>query len=283
MFQLCRPVACLLISALLCTEAKAAERQPTERLHISHSQAMTELSQIGSQVERLHSGKDTHGSSACHVKDYGTGWGSHRLCALEPAPCSFWSFGVSHDWTFDQNLVDDGCTGMAFDPSVSLNSQLAAGLIFSQIAANMFTSAEKENGWIYAGVPQMMDAFQAHHLDVLKLDCEGCEFAVSGDILKAGFNIFRTIDQVVVELHLSDAFLKSQDHVIELGKLFFLLRAADLQLIDAQITELADYHETGCDRLADTGYPCKQHAACHNLLFARKSLFGARRALSLVS
>ena len=262
------PVSVFIFVFLLVTWQKAKlirepARQSSE-LAITEPQALAALQSIG---ERIHAVK----GSQCKVQMYGNGWGGHNLCELhtrDANTCTFWSFGVSTDYSFDTDLSLAGCSGFSFDPSVVLQSQLAEGVIFMQLAANMLTDREKQSDYTYLSLPKLMQAFHMSHLDILKLDCEGCEYALASDILKSGKNIFDKMQQLTIELHLSDAFLHTRNHVIELGKLFHLLAVSKMNLVAVDLQGL-DTMETGCTQLQGTGYPCEKGLCAHNLLFAK--------------
>lgn len=245
----------------------AAARKPTA-LHVSEEQALLALRAIGERVHNVDSN-----ASSCQVQTYGKGWGGHNLCEL-PRPvlksCRFWSFGVSNDYSFDTGLSEAGCSGFAFDPSVTYPSQLTDRVIFVQLAANMLTEDEKLPEYTYASLPKLMQALHVADLEVLKLDCEGCEFALFSDVRQSGHNMFDRVQQLTIELHLSDAFMHSRDHVIELGRLFQLLAMSSMHLASVDFTTLGQM-EIGCTRMAGTGYPCEKGLACHNLLFVRAS------------
>lgn len=76
------------------------------------------------------------------------------------------------------------------------------------------------------------------------------------------------MQQVTIELHVSDAFLLSREHVVQLGKMLHILDASNKQLVSVELLGL-DTMETGCSRLQDTGYPCEQGLCAHDLLFAK--------------
>lgn len=239
---------------------------PTAALRITEEQALSALRTTGERVQKLKLE-----DSQCKVQEYGNGWGGHNLCELsQPVSekCMFWSFGISNDYSFDIDLSEAGCSGFAFDPSVSLPSQLVERVIFFQMAANMLTESEKLPAYTYASLPKLMQALHVTGIDVLKLDCEGCEYALFSDISQSGKNMFEHVQQLTIELHVSDAFLLTRDHVVELGKLLHLLRLSNMHLVSVDLTSLGP-GESGCTNIAGTGYPCEIGLACHNLLFAK--------------
>ena len=259
---------CLLTLAVLCLTAFRTFFQlgggSLSRYAITDKQALSALEAAGAQIKDLS-------SPHCKVRTYGNGWGGHNLCEItmgSNGACTFWSFGVSTDYSFDVDLAQARCSGFSFDPSVTLNSTLSDGVIFFQLAANMFTEEEKVPKYTYASLPKLMDALKLDHIDILKLDCEGCEFALAADIAASGRNIFYDMQQVTIELHVSDAFLHSRAHVIQLGKLFHILNDSNMRLESVDLQGL-DTMETGCSKLQDTGYPCEKGLCAHNLLFAK--------------
>ena len=65
----------------------------------------------------------TQHSTRCKIVGMGSAHGEHSLCAeLKPhGTCTFYSYGISHDYSFDTVMADEwGCKGVALDPSVSI-------------------------------------------------------------------------------------------------------------------------------------------------------------------
>ncbi|DBB13150.1 TPA: hypothetical protein ACH3X3_004900 [Trebouxia sp. C0006] len=228
--------ACFVCLVLIARDAECWKNRD-----VSRQQALAALQKVGQQVSKI-----TQQSVSCKVVAVGDGWGQHHLCDFNiTAPCMFWSFGISTDYSFDTQLVAHGCNGHAFDPSISMNPQLSDGLKFFQLAADMLTPEEKVPHFDYASLPLLMKTLHIDELTVLKIDCEGCEYALARDILRSHRQFFEHIDQLAVELHLSDKFLRSEQHVLSLGTLFYLLQQADLKLADAKFSGLDPLDETG--------------------------------------
>lgn len=214
----------------------------------------------------------------CDAKEYGKGWGGHTLCNLTgrlPVNCTFVSFGISNDYSFDTDLAENhGCSGFAFDPSVTYSTQLGKNLIFLQIGANLYPPSHFTHfsgGFALASVPLLMKSLNVRDVNILKMDCEGCEYALAEDVLSSDPHFFHRVDQFALEIHVSKAWVKSKEYGVQLGKLFVLLEKAGLELAHVALTPCHPTDEDmGCDAfLTSAGYPCKRGEMCQNLLFAR--------------
>jgi len=87
----------------------------------------------------------TQHSKRCKIVGMGVAYGEHSLCAeLKPrGPCTFYSYGIQQDYTFDTAMADDwGCKGVALDPSVTHPSKLHRKVTFHNIAARTMDATE---------------------------------------------------------------------------------------------------------------------------------------------
>jgi len=242
---------------------------------LSRSEILELLGRTGQRIQQLLN-KTTR---ICETKRFGQfnnagtlAWGAHRLCNKRPKkPCLFYSFGISNDYNFDVDLANTWqCQGVAFDPSVVHQSQLHPKVTFHMIGAKTL-SDEDDNHWpLVASVPALRNCFK-HKVNILKMDCEGCEFSLARDVENEMPDFFSNVDQVAIEIHVSKFWIKTWAHVINLAKLLALLEKNNLQLADADLTSCAPHHEDfGCPSvLLESGYPCSKQRMCQNLLFAR--------------
>jgi hypothetical protein len=208
----------------------------------------------------------------CKTKIFGQGWGAHALCNVPPKrPCLFYSFGISNDYSFDVDLANTWqCQGLAFDPSVVHKSQLHPNVTFHMIGAKTL-SEEDDNQWPLVTTVTALKRIFKHKINILKMDCEGCEYSLARDVENEMPDFFSTIDQVTLEIHVSKFWIKTWTHVMNLAKLFALLENNNLQLADVELTPCSGFHENfGCPEvLMEVGYPCAKSIMCQNLLFAR--------------
>jgi hypothetical protein len=123
----------------------------------------------------------------CDVELFGSQWGTHQLCkrqdvAREQHPndaCAFLSFGISVDYSFDTDLAERWkCQGFAADPTIVHKSQLHDLVTFHNIAAKTLRDNQEKRvakrPWWIASVPAVKRFLGIKHIDVLKMDCEGC-------------------------------------------------------------------------------------------------------------
>jgi hypothetical protein len=158
--------------------------------------------------------------------------GSHMLCGPPPPePCFFLSAGINDDPSFDLQLADAwGCRGIALDPTIDHNSHLHPKVTFHNIGLNtMGENDEKKNkkggeDWWYASVPGAAKFFGMDYVDVLKLDCEGCEIALARDILTEDPTFLDRVGQLTIEIHASKAWINTKEQLYYFGLLFALVR-----------------------------------------------------------
>jgi len=228
---------------------------------------------------RQNQGKGNHGNPSfdwsCQSGSIGRGWGGHHMCLdlLEKmTTCEFLSFGIAGDYSFEKKLSDVyHCHGYAADPTVSYPTNIHKNVTFHQVGANILNANMelKNNGdeeWWITSVPQLRKALGLGHFNILKMDCEGCEYALARDIVRDDPSFFEHVDQFVVEVHLAREWLNSTETLYYYGMLLKKLDDAGLRAHDVRALGCAPEHtKTGC--IAD--YLCKDSNRCHNYLFAR--------------
>ena len=112
------------------------------------------------------------------------------------------------------------------------------------------------------------------YIDVLKMDCEGCEYALARDVLAEDPEFFTRVGQFVVEIHTDSRFLRDNNHALALGRLAVLLERAGLRLAGGHITGCAvpsapTETEPCHPLLLEAGYLCGRGRNCQNWWFAR--------------
>eukprot|EP01035_Chromulina_nebulosa_P033875 gene33875-45378_t len=214
------------------------------------------LRQFGEAVKDLKKSKST----TCPTAVVGTGWGAHTVCD-SPVPkdiqCRFLSFGISVDWSFDTAMYEKyGCEGFAADPTQSHPVKLTPGVIFLKAGANTRLNVPKS--WsLYS--PVELQKFIRQPLFILKMDCEGCEYSIAPDVLKYDANFFDKVYQFNVEVHTPRDFLPDAFGARSLGKLYYLLKKAGLELIHSDGTGCGvETQAKGCVKaLTEAGFPCE--------------------------
>lgn len=220
----------------------------------------------------------------CNVSKFGTQWGTHQLCELPipPKDCVFLSFGIHRDYSFDLDLAKRWkCRGFASDPTVTHRSHLHDLVTFHNIAAKtLHPNQEQSNAkvpWWIATVPATKKFLNIHRINVLKMDCEGCEYSLPRDILLEDPDFFSTVDQFTFEVHLNKLWLNDMESFYYFAMLFKLLEKAGLILMGSSIGGCGwDKEETeSFQALIDVGFPGQgkkglyQRRSCHEYLFAR--------------
>lgn len=209
---------------------------------------------------------------SCPLKGFGSEWGKHVLCDYPPSrkdSCVFYSFGISHDYSFDTDLAKRWrCRGFAADPTVIHLSQLHPRVTFHNVAAKTRAASPFP---VVTSMPSLMKWLNHTHVSVLKMDCDGCEYSLGEDIATEDPSFFRKVDQFAVEVHLSKTWLDDPEALHSLGLLYGFLEEAGLELQHVDITPCAPEDEApGCmSELLEMGYPCGDSRCCHNYLFSR--------------
>jgi hypothetical protein len=188
-------------------------------------------------------------TTECDVTIIGKDYSSHQLCksllrapnspetSIAQEPCLFYSYGIQNDYTFDTELSNQyDCFGFLFDPSVSHNSHPGQKLLFMGLGAPMLhhdnfenpgvwvnNGGHQPNLWQSIGPAGLARAMRHKHIDVLKMDCEGCEYALARDIVLDDPRFLQKVEQFTIEVHISQAWVKGSQHVYNLGLLYYML------------------------------------------------------------
>ncbi len=156
----------------------------------------------------------------------GTEYGSFTICPEKLNKDSFiYSFGIGEDISFDIGLIElFGCWVYAFGPTPKSIGWLKKQTLpeefqwFEYGLANCdgnlqfdepsnpnwvsYTATRKDTDRLKIWLPvrklsTIMNTFGHTHIDILKMDIEGCEYDVIEDILRSDINI----GQILVEFH----------------------------------------------------------------------------------
>jgi len=196
-------------------------------------------------------------ANSCVLKVIGEGWGGHQMCGnlIQKNACQFFSYGIANDYSFDADLEKNfGCNGVGLDPTVEYPKLLPGTNISFRHEAAPMLQATLPDGWKATSVTSLRREMQLAKVDILKMDCEGCEYALATDVLNDDPDFFHHVGQFVVEVHHDKRFMKTLNHLAEYERLLGLLSDANLEL--QQVTF------TGCGENKNGGDPEKIHHAC---------------------
>merc|ERR1712166_850239 len=133
--------------------------------------------------------------------------GEHMVCGPQPTKCKFLSFGIRDDPSFDVHLAEQwDCRGFAGDPSITHPSKLHPAVTFHNIGLKMLREnveqkKDPKDEWILATLPSLRKLLKWNFLDIVKIDCEGCEIAMSRDILAEDADFLNHVGQISIETH----------------------------------------------------------------------------------
>uniref|UniRef100_A0A7S3QJH9 Methyltransferase domain-containing protein n=1 Tax=Chaetoceros debilis TaxID=122233 RepID=A0A7S3QJH9_9STRA len=194
------------------------------------------------------------------------GKNGHKICGPRlTQPCSFISFGINDDPSFDRELGDWGCRGFAGDPTVQHPSKLHDKVTFHNVGATMLQDNEERlinkggvEDWWMTSFPKLRYFLGLDKIDILKIDCEGCEVALSRDMLREDPYFLSHVDQISIETHMTKTWMTSNEHVYYFGLLLVLLEEAGFVMEWSSIFGCSKRHEVaGCmDSIVESGWPC---------------------------
>jgi len=213
----------------------------------------------------------------CKLLQFGSDWGTHPLCEplnVTRKDCVFYSFGIGGDFSFDSAFANRfNCRGFLYDPSSTMQSKVAPKLWYMEYAANILRSEQDGssfmNNWVVTSPPQVRLSFNHSIIEMLKMDCEGCEFALAGDVLQYDPDFFSRVKQFTIELHVTRAFAPDRPHADGLAALWVLLERSGFILTFVPDSNKCAPH--------DMNKGCNEHMAeldfffcatmCHNMLW----------------
>ena len=122
---------------------------------------------------------------------------------------------AQNEWTFESDVRRRmGCRVFALDPTVNHKAELADGIHFLKWAAPspsgidplVITGGDNsQSGWFFMPPPLLAQLVAPGNtpIPVLKMDCEGCEYALYDSVMHHNPGFFMRVDQFVIEVHLS--------------------------------------------------------------------------------
>lgn len=193
----------------------------------------------------------------------------HKICGPKPdpsQPCNFISFGINDDPSWDKDMADKwGCRGFAGDPTVHHPSKLHEKVTFHNIGATMLQDNEERlinkggaEDWWMTSFPKLRYFLGLEKINVLKIDCEGCEVALARDMLREDPDFLLHVDQISIETHVTKTWMTTTEHVYYFGLLIVLLEEAGFKMEWSSVFGCSKRHEiTGClPEWEKYGWPC---------------------------
>ncbi|XP_046361034.1 probable methyltransferase-like protein 24 isoform X1 [Haliotis rufescens] len=144
------------------------------------------------------------------------GDGGWEVCddeAFRPGePCLVYSFGINHDFTFDDDIAKlYGCQVYAFDPSMrESTNRRSLSVHFSQLGIGSEDTYIDRTGWHLMTLQSIMAMFDhsGRIIDVLKMDVEGAEWGSLRQMITS--RDLSRVKQLLVEFHFDGEF-KTKD------------------------------------------------------------------------
>ena len=234
---------------------------------------------IGTFWNKLHLKED----EICPLVDK-KDFGGNDLCEVPPSEsCNFLSIGMPGEGEFERNLGDKfKCRGFVTDPIQSKPSKLGSTVSFQNLAMAKLRPTDNEKPVWNTSVPVIRQFLGLEQSEVLKLNCEGCEIALTRDVLTQDPSFFHRFNQVSTRKHASKAFVESDEELYYFGLMFPLMEEAGHLLVSSNVVGCRGQHEKpGCrPEFHDWGYHCgnggdennKKPRSCQHFLFAKEEI-----------
>lgn len=192
-------------------------------------------------------------------------WEQHSFCTSDlvsrdkedAPPCLVYSFGINDNIEWESKMASTfGCEVYAFDPtSKKLNATPAKNVYFHKLGLQgVGSDVSATNARQYDAIdPKRLRGFgeiiekmghKGRDIDVLRLDCEGCEYGVLNQLACSGDS--NHVKQMMIEFHWQKRLgLGSDEDVI--------IAAEAIQCLERERWRLVSLEKSGCG-LADAEY-----------------------------
>ena len=175
------------------------------------------------------------------------------------------------------------CCGFVADPTVDHSSHLHLLVISYSLGTNTprenFDLAKLKNPFWTVSMPSVNRFLQVDRINVLKMDCEGCEYAFDRDILMEEAPFLHKVHQLAFEVHLNSLWMNNTETLYYYTVLSRLMEETGLQLMMLAMgySRLWMEHEKFQSHLGlmTIRYPGRgmkklyKRQSCHNYRFAR--------------
>lgn len=167
----------------------------------------------------------------------------------QESKCLVYSFGINDNTEWEEKIAKQfGCDVFAFDPTSSFERNVAPGVTFYQLGLQgAGVDVSKTHSVSYDALdPQKLKTLgeifklmghEGRKLDILRLDCEGCEWGVLKQLACLGES--QLVKQLMVEMHFqSNLGLSSDDDV--------LVAADAITCLESERWAIASLQKSGC-------------------------------------
>lgn len=219
--------------------------------------------------------------------------GEHMVCGPPPdqnsaGGCRFFSFGIRDDPSWDKHMGEEwNCRGFAGDPSIVHPSKLHPAVTFHNVGLKMLRSNAEQrrdpsDEWILVTLPSLRKFLGWDYVDVVKIDCEGCEVSMARDILAEDPSFLDRVGQISIETHATRTWVNTTEELYYYALQFPLLEDAGFKLIWSSVFGCGKYEHDGCmpEMEGKMGMSCGNRPrnkvnkvpigwSCHDWLWAR--------------
>lgn len=148
-------------------------------------------------------------SSSCQLeRDFGGDVNGKKSVCLdpligpEPGKCLVYSFGVNHEWKFDEAMADYGCQVYAFDPMIKQSYNRTNRIHVSNLALS-FKSGISVQNWTVVPLTRIYHSLIPFHgmmpISYLKIDIEDFDVRILSNIIQTG--MMKHVRQLALEVH----------------------------------------------------------------------------------
>ena len=167
----------------------------------------------------------------------------------QQSKCLVYSFGINDNVEWEEKIAQEfGCDVFAFDPTSKFDTNVAPGVTFHQLGLQgAGVDVSKTHSHDYdaldptklrsLGEIMKLMGHENRNIDVLRLDCEGCEWGVLKQLACSGESQF--VKQLMVEMHFQKNLgLASDDDV--------LIAADAITCLEDERWAIASMEKQGC-------------------------------------
>jgi len=200
--------------------------------------------------------------------------------------CIVYSIGVGYDWAFDSYFGRKGCEVHSFDPTVILPTLLDENVHFHYLGLGGNSGPGDLSGKFthpkfgrvddnVEPLAKIMSDLGHDHLDILKVDCEGCEWPAFEQIAQHKPDLIDSVKQILVELHFSVTLgIPSKNQISSMGTLYkFLIKDKGFKMFFHRKNPGNINDREILIDLVDVGVPVNN--CCLEIGFVNPKFFGA--------